>query len=78
MFGAGFENLTSAVNAKVALDPVSISFGEIPSGSGQTQTFNVTLTNVTSAYAAYSVSVSNGGEVAHAAVFPFIKKFTIS
>ncbi|HMC15973.1 MAG TPA: S8 family serine peptidase, partial [Albitalea sp.] len=39
--GAGRENLLAAVNAKVALDPVSLSFGAVPSGSGQTQRMSV-------------------------------------
>ena len=46
--GAGLENLNSAVNASLALDPVSVSFGAIPSGSGQTQSESVTLMNLTS------------------------------
>jgi subtilisin family serine protease len=46
IIGAGRENLFSAVNAVVALDPVSVSFGAIPSGSGQTHAFAVTLTNL--------------------------------
>ena len=41
--GAGRENLDSAVNAAVALDPVSVSFGAVPYGSGQTQPFTLTL-----------------------------------
>jgi minor extracellular serine protease Vpr len=47
--GAGRENLLSAVLATVAADPVSASFGAVPSGSGQKKTFDVTLTNVGSA-----------------------------
>jgi hypothetical protein len=60
--GAGRENLLSAVNASVAIDPVSISFGAIPSGSGQTQTFTVTLTNL-GAGTTFDVAVTpgNGG-----------------
>ena len=45
--GAGLENLNNAVNAKVALDPVSVSFGAVPSISGQTRTATITLTNLT-------------------------------
>jgi subtilisin family serine protease len=118
--GAGRENLLSAVTAEVALDPVSVSFGAIPSGSGQTRSFVVTVTNLGAAKAlafavepgdasvGYSVSptsaaldagastqvtvtmsaikgadsgghqaklsVSSGGaEIAHAAVYTFIK-----
>jgi subtilisin family serine protease len=57
IIGAGRENLLSAVNATVALDPVSISFGAVPSGSGQTQTFTLTLTNVTSSSQTFAVAV---------------------
>lgn len=44
--GSGRENLFSAVNAAVSLDPVSVSFGGVPSGSGQTLTFPVRVTNL--------------------------------
>ncbi len=57
IIGAGRENLASAVNAKVALDPVSVSFGAVPAGSGQTKTFDVTLTDLTGKGGTYSVAV---------------------
>jgi subtilisin family serine protease len=41
--GSGRENLASAVSAKVALDPVSVSFGGVPSGSGRSDTQLVQL-----------------------------------
>ncbi|MGZ5195167.1 MAG: S8 family serine peptidase [Ramlibacter sp.] len=56
--GAGRENLLFAVNAKVALDPVSVSFGGVPSGSGLSRQVNVALTNVTSAPQTYSLALS--------------------
>jgi minor extracellular serine protease Vpr len=56
--GAGRENLQLAVNAKVALDPVSVSFGAVPSGSGLSRQVNVTLTNTTGAAQTYSLAVS--------------------
>jgi subtilisin family serine protease len=43
--GAGRENLLSAVNAHVMLDPVSVSFGRIPSGSGQSRSATINITN---------------------------------
>jgi subtilisin family serine protease len=43
VIGAGRENLDNAVRASVALDPVSVSFGAIPSGAGQTKTATVQL-----------------------------------
>jgi minor extracellular serine protease Vpr len=44
--GAGLENLLSATEAQVAIDPVSVSFGSVPAGSGQTRTASVQLTNL--------------------------------
>jgi subtilisin family serine protease len=61
IIGAGRDNLLSAVNAAVALDPVSVSFGAVPSGSGQTKSVNVTLTNIGSSPATFSLSVGSGG-----------------
>lgn len=58
--GAGRENLLSAVNARAALDPVSVSFGSVPSGSGQTRTVNVEVTNLGAA-ATFTPSVGAGG-----------------
>lgn len=58
--GAGRENLLSAVNANVALDPVSVSFGAVPTGSGQTQGFPVTLNNLRNAAAAYNATITGG------------------
>jgi minor extracellular serine protease Vpr len=75
VIGAGRENLTSAVNAKVALDPVSVSFGAVPSGSGQTATRTVALSQLvpgsytasisgtTGAGVSYSVAPTSGGFV---------------
>jgi subtilisin family serine protease len=56
--GSGRENLLAAVSAKVALDPVSLSFGAVPSGSGQTRQLAVTLTNLSAGSQTYSLSVS--------------------
>jgi minor extracellular serine protease Vpr len=64
--GAGRENLLLAVNAKVALDPVSVSFGAVPSGSGLARQASVTLTNLTSAPQTYSLSVSGTGAALYA------------
>ncbi|MGE5347235.1 MAG: S8 family serine peptidase [Acidithiobacillales bacterium] len=57
IIGAGRENLLSAVSAKVALDPVSVSFGAVPSGSGQTRTLDLTLSNLTGVSMTVSLSV---------------------
>ncbi len=58
--GAGRENLLSAVNATVLLDPVSVSFGTIPSGSGQSRNASIAVTNTTAA--ALSVSVDGSAK----------------
>lgn len=58
--GSGRENLLAAVNASVALDPVSASFGAVPFGSGQTQPLTVTLTSLRSSAATYSLSITPG------------------
>jgi len=55
VIGAGRENLTSAVNAKVALDPVSVSFGAVPAGSGQSATRFVALSQF--AAGSYTASI---------------------
>jgi subtilisin family serine protease len=47
--GTGRENLLSATGAAVALDPVSVSFGAVPSGSGQSRQMGVTVTNLSGA-----------------------------
>jgi minor extracellular serine protease Vpr len=47
--GAGRENLLSAVAAKVGLDPVSVSFGAVPAGSGQVLSSKVVLSNLSAA-----------------------------
>jgi minor extracellular serine protease Vpr len=57
IIGAGRENLQAAVNATVTLDPVSISFGQVSSMSGQSDIMNVTLKNVSASTATYSLAV---------------------
>jgi subtilisin family serine protease len=63
--GSGRENLLSAVTAAAALDPVSTSFGAVPTGSGQTRTATVTVTNVSDAAKTYSFAMgaASGGGV---------------
>jgi minor extracellular serine protease Vpr len=65
--GSGRENLFAAVNSKVALDPVSVSFGAVPSGSGQTRQTTVTLTNLSGSSQTYALSVS--GQPANSVVY---------
>ena len=58
--GAGRENLLSAVNAALALDPVSVSFGAVPTISGQTKPFNVMVTSLRSTATTYSFAITPG------------------
>jgi minor extracellular serine protease Vpr len=46
VIGAGRDNVLSAVNAKVALAPVSLSFGSVPAGAGQTRTATISLSTL--------------------------------
>lgn len=65
--GTGRERLDRAVSASVALDPVSLSFGSVPTGSGQTLARTISLTPLAGP-AAYTVSVgtSSGTGVTYA------------
>jgi minor extracellular serine protease Vpr len=65
VIGAGRENLTSAVNAKVALDPVSVSFGAVPSGSGQSDTRPVAVSSLVPGTYTASISASTGTGVTY-------------
>jgi minor extracellular serine protease Vpr len=58
--GAGRENLLSSVEASVGLDPVSVSFGAVPSGSGQTRTVDVMITNLSAGSVEWAVAVGAG------------------
>jgi minor extracellular serine protease Vpr len=58
--GAGREDLARATQTVVSLDPVSVSFGPVPSGSGQSRSVDVTLRNVTNAFRTLNVGVSGG------------------
>ncbi len=66
--GSGRANAQSATLAKVALDPVSVSFGAVPSGSGQSLSSSITLSDLLGA-GPYTASVTNqtGGGVTFAA-----------
>jgi subtilisin family serine protease len=59
IIGTGRDNLLSAVNAKVGLDPVSVSFGSVFSISGVTKTYNMTLTNLSGSSATFSLSIGD-------------------
>lgn len=57
--GAGLGDLLSAVAAKVAVGPVSTAFGTVPSGSGQSRTSTVQLTNLTATAMTVALSVDS-------------------
>ena len=66
--GSGRANAHAATLAKVALDPVSVSFGAVPSGSGQSLSSSIALSNLLGS-GPYTATVTNqtGGGVAFAA-----------
>ncbi len=57
--GAGRENLDKAVRAVAGLSPVSVSFGAIPGGAGQTKTTTVTVKNLSAASATFSFAIDS-------------------
>ena len=60
VIGAGRENLASAVGAVVALDPVSVNFGAVPSGSGQPRRGSITLTNLSGTPQTFGLAIVDG------------------
>jgi minor extracellular serine protease Vpr len=69
VIGAGRENLASAVKAAVGLDPVSVSFGSVPSGAGQSASTQVALSTLDGGSGSYTAAVTNvsGGNVSFGA-----------
>lgn len=57
--GAGQLDLDSAVAARAALAPVSTTFGSVPSGSGQTRTQTVTITNLTGGAVTWKLAIAD-------------------
>jgi hypothetical protein len=53
------EDLNAAVNATVALDPVSVSFGAIPGSSNQSEKVSLTLSNLTNSTENLSLAVTD-------------------
>jgi minor extracellular serine protease Vpr len=69
IIGAGRADAEAAVKAAVSLDPVSLSFGAVPSGSGQSMTKTIEVTNLLGAAASaddaeYAVYGANGAKIA--------------
>jgi minor extracellular serine protease Vpr len=66
--GAGRDNVLSALNARVALDPVSLSFGAVPGGSGQTKVATIGLATLAGAPAtSVTIGSSTGTGVTYTA-----------
>jgi minor extracellular serine protease Vpr len=66
--GTGRLNLARATTAKVALEPVSVSFGAVPAGAGRTRTAAVTLRTLADSGAlSVTVSSATGTGVAYSA-----------
>ena len=57
--GAGLENAENAVSASVSLDPVSIAYGAVPSGSGQSRTDQIQVKNLTGATATFTFAIDD-------------------
>lgn len=66
VIGAGRDNVLSAVNASAALDPVSVSFGSVPTISGISKSVNVTVSNIgNNATYSFSVGSATGSGVSY-------------
>jgi minor extracellular serine protease Vpr len=57
--GAGQVDLAAAVEADVALGPVSTSFGAIPAGAGQTKSVAVRVTNLSGSSGTWSLAIAD-------------------
>ena len=57
--GAGLVDVAASVGATAALDPVSISFGNVSSGSGGSRSSSVVITNISSVTKTFTVSVTD-------------------
>jgi hypothetical protein len=60
-------NVLSAVGASVALDPVSVSFGAVPSGAGQSDMRTVSLSSLGGAATSVAVTGTTGTGVTYGA-----------
>ncbi|GAA4437570.1 S8 family serine peptidase [Actinokineospora soli] len=57
--GSGLADLVGAVGARVAVGPVSTSFGSVPGGAGQTRTATVALSSLTGSAQTLTLSVDS-------------------
>lgn len=71
--GAGLLDVEAATEASTALDPVSKSFGSVPSGSGKSLTSTITITNIGAASQTFNAvvvdSTSDGADFTGSASF---------
>jgi subtilisin family serine protease len=58
--GAGLEDVDAALGAQAALGPVSVSFGAVPAGSGQTRKAAVTVTNLSKTEKTFALATGTG------------------
>jgi subtilisin family serine protease len=61
VIGSGRENLLAAVSAIVTVDPVSVSFGAVPAGSGRSDSRTVTLVGAPGATFGVAITAGGGG-----------------
>ena len=76
--GAGRLNLESAAGAAAALDPVSVSFGAVPSGSGSTKTQTVRIVNTTAAPVTWSVAIAANGPLSGVAFSTSVSSISLA
>jgi subtilisin family serine protease len=60
--GSGREDLSAAASASALLSPVSVSFGAVASGGGQTLNADVTIRNAGSGTATWALSISGAAD----------------
>jgi minor extracellular serine protease Vpr len=65
--GSGRANAFSATTARVALDPVSVSFGAVPSGAGQSDSRTVSLSSLGGSATSVAVTDTTGTGVTYGA-----------
>jgi subtilisin family serine protease len=61
--GSGLASALAATTASVALDPVSVSFGAVPSGSGQSDARTVSVSSLGGAATSVAVTGTTGSGV---------------
>jgi hypothetical protein len=67
IIGAGRANALSAATATVALDPVSVSFGAVPSGSGQSLSRTISISSLGGSATSAQVVDTTGDGVTYGA-----------